>query len=471
MSEEAQFIDIDAEAMDPRLRKQLAAAQKNLAKNPAYVIEVAGDVVARQPGNLEFRKLLFDARLRASAGKTGGFTKFMGTLTRTPFQLKGNAQLKKDPASALATAEKIIAKSPQDASGYRMLAEAATLLKMPQTAVICLEVAHQLVPGETEVTLDLGDALLAVGRAVDATKMADLVLREHEAQERAAELVRRAAVAMAIDKGYDKAESYRDLIADKAESEQLEEQSRAKKDDETLQRELDRHLATLSRQPDDVVLFRKIIDVLRALQRLPEAIEYAVKARKTPNGSGDPTLERLENDLREQVLSDELEAAKASLAGRMNDPAARQAFSNAKTALATFRLTSAESFVEKYPNDYLGRFRLGMLYAEAGRHDEAIAELQRAQRNPQVRIKAILATGKSMMAKGMNDLAIEQLENAKRDSPLMNDLKKEIIYELAQAHEQLGNRDKAITEYKVIYQADIGFRDVAAKINAFYTKV
>jgi hypothetical protein len=34
----------------------------------------------------------------------------------------------------------------------------------------------------------------------------------------------------------------------------------------------------------------------------------------------------------------------------------------------------------------------------------------------------------------------------------------------------MGKQDKAIEEFKIVYSADISFRDVADKINAFYSK-
>jgi hypothetical protein len=52
----------------------------------------------------------------------------------------------------------------------------------------------------------------------------------------------------------------------------------------------------------------------------------------------------------------------------------------------------------------------------------------------------------------------------------MDDTKKEVIYELGSCYEQMGRADAAIDEFKAIYSEDIGFRDVAAKINAFYAK-
>jgi hypothetical protein len=52
---------------------------------------------------------------------------------------------------------------------------------------------------------------------------------------------------------------------------------------------------------------------------------------------------------------------------------------------------------------------------------------------------------------------------------VMDDLKKDIIYQLAECYEGLNRPEDAIAEYKLIYSDDIGFRDVADKINAFYS--
>jgi hypothetical protein len=51
----------------------------------------------------------------------------------------------------------------------------------------------------------------------------------------------------------------------------------------------------------------------------------------------------------------------------------------------------------------------------------------------------------------------------------MDDLKKDVIYELAGCYEAMGKKEEAIGEYKILYSEDIGYRDVADKINAFYT--
>ena len=68
------------------------------------------------------------------------------------------------------------------------------------------------------------------------------------------------------------------------------------------------------------------------------------------------------------------------------------------------------------------------------------------------------------------DLAVDQLKTAKKEAKIMNDAKKEIIYELATAYELMGKSEPAFEEYKEIYSSDISYKDVANKINDYYAK-
>ncbi len=126
--------------------------------------------------------------------------------------------------------------------------------------------------------------------------------------------------------------------------------------------------------------------------------------------------------------------------------------------------------VERYPNDYAYRHELGLLLLGRNRLDEAIQQLQIAQRNPKLRQSALLGLGKAFLAGRKFDLAVEQLQLAQSELLVMNDLRKEVIYTLGGAFESAGKAKEAIDEYKLIYTADSSYRDVSARINAFYDK-
>ena len=46
--------------------------------------------------------------------------------------------------------------------------------------------------------------------------------------------------------------------------------------------------------------------------------------------------------------------------------------------------------------------------------------------------------------------------------------KKELIYTLGCVLEKMGKKDEAIEQFKIIYEADIGYKDVSAKVDAYY---
>jgi lipopolysaccharide biosynthesis regulator YciM len=134
------------------------------------------------------------------------------------------------------------------------------------------------------------------------------------------------------------------------------------------------------------------------------------------------------------------------------------------------RREQAEHLVQRYPNEFSYRFELGELYFEDGETDAAIKELQLAQRSPKVRVQALIMLAKAYKAKGIHDLAVEQFTIAKSEIPGVTDVKKDVLYELGSCFEQQGDMEKAMAEYKALYSADIGYRDVSQKIEDFYAK-
>ena len=71
---------------------------------------------------------------------------------------------------------------------------------------------------------------------------------------------------------------------------------------------------------------------------------------------------------------------------------------------------------------------------------------------------------------GMLDLAAKQLEEAAHEITSMDTMKKEIVYNLGLVYEQMGNGGKSISAMKQIYEADYGYRDVAARVERSYER-
>lgn len=61
-------------------------------------------------------------------------------------------------------------------------------------------------------------------------------------------------------------------------------------------------------------------------------------------------------------------------------------------------------------------------------------------------------------------MAAEQLQTALSEMPIMNENKKDVLYELGQVYEAIGNDAEALSYYKQIYQVEIGYKDVAERV-------
>jgi hypothetical protein len=66
------------------------------------------------------------------------------------------------------------------------------------------------------------------------------------------------------------------------------------------------------------------------------------------------------------------------------------------------------------------------------------------------------------------DLAARTFQNAIREKEVFDEEKKELIYELGEVLTRMNKPEEAIEQFKLIYEVDIGYRDVATRIDAHY---
>ena len=457
-------------SLDPRVQKQIENSQIALQRgNLEYVLDVTAQVLKIAPSCVAVRRLQRVAQLRHLGGKTKIFAKAFGSVTNAGFLFGGG---KKDPAKILENAEKMLASDPTSIPALKLLAEAAQAFDWPETFVFAWESIHELNPSDREALLQFGEACYAAKRPKDALRLADELLKLKPQDGDALALMRKSAIAQTTEKGnWEETGSFREKLKDEAQSTLLEQSAKIMTSEETTQKLIDEALVRLQAQPDNLNHYRSVVDGYKKLNKLEAALDYIGKARALPAGAVDTTLAKQESDLRNAILSSRLKGLQAQLALAPGDAALAESFAKAKRDYAETQLAEAKDFVERYPNDYGARFTLANLYFEAGDYQNAIANYQQAQKNPKVRIQAITGMGKALKARKMFDLAVAQFQTAKGELTLMDDLKKDVIYELASCFENMGKKTEAIAEYKILYSEDISFRDVADKINAFYSSV
>jgi tetratricopeptide (TPR) repeat protein len=457
-------------ALDPRHQKLVENARVALDRgNFEYTLEVTAQILKAAPGCLPVRKLQRVAQLKQVKGKGGFMSRTMSGLSAAPFMFGGGG--KKDPAKLLESAETLLAKDPTNVAALKMLAESAAGLGFLETVAFALDAVREIEPSNRANLFALGEAWLAAGKPGDALKIADEILQAKPMDADAQTLMRKASIAQTVTKGnWDGQGSFRDKLKDEAQAVSLEQSAKVVASGDMTQRLLDESLALVAKEPTNLNHYRSVTQAYQRLGNLEEALVWLRKARLLPTGAADASLEKQETELATTVIEKHLKAAELAVTSAPNDPAAKAKMDAARAELAEFKLSEAKRYVERYPNDYAARFQLGNLLLESGSTDGAIAQFQQAQKGPQVRVASLVGLGRCFKAKKLFDLAVAQLTTAKAEIPQMDDAKKDVIYELGSCLELMGRSDAAITEFKIIYSEDIGFRDVAEKINAFYAK-
>ncbi len=113
-------------------------------------------------------------------------------------------------------------------------------------------------------------------------------------------------------------------------------------------------------------------------------------------------------------------------------------------------------------------FYLGKLQKESHDYVPALLSFEKAQRDPDLKVKSLVERGGCYMSMNALDKAIPELERAVKAST--DDASSEVLfgrYFLAMCHEKQRNLDKAIEQWEKIYAKKPGFRDVAEKLSHY----
>jgi tetratricopeptide (TPR) repeat protein len=416
--------------------KGVAALQKS---NLDYAIQLFMQVLRAEPACFDTRQALRATQHRRAGARSGGlFRKFLGS---TNAMTKGRLALRSNPAEALAVAEEILNDDPTNANAHQLLADAALAMDLPRTAILSLEL-----PRAEKLYQDL---LLGDPHDPNLNEKLKNILASRTLSEGGYE---------ALEGGTG---SYRDVLKDKEQAVLLEQEQRTVKDVDVADRLLADVQAKLAQDPGNLRLLREAAQLHEKRHDHHAAIAAYQKALEV-GGVQDPLLLKAIHDNRLALFDQRLRAI---------PPDASDADAQAEALRAereAYLLDDAKARADANPTDLHVRYELGEQYLRAGRVSEAIAELQKAQNNPNRRIPAMVLLAQCFARRRMHDLAARKLQDALKEKAVFDEEKKDIHYQLGSVLEAMGRREEAIEQFKVIYEADISFRDVAAKVDAYY---
>lgn len=340
---------------------------------------------------------------------------------------------------------------------------------MLEVAVNSLSHAQRIKPGNLKVTRELARVYMQNGDVPEAQQCFQRLVAANNNDKEALKALQDLAAMGTIIKGdWEDTESYRGKIKDEEFARTAERETRLIKTEDDVEALIRDREKKIAEEPEKVDHYKSLADLYLQKKQFDKAVRVLDQAIKlAPADSDLPTvrfrtvmkrfdsqIQEAEQKAEENPETEELHAAVEQLKKDKDD----------------YALRDMRDRVAKYPTNLDLRLEFGELLMRIGRLDDAIKELQVAKSSSKKRTVALNALGECFRRKGQPDMAVEQFEKAFSELYVMDSFKKEVMYNLGRAYEDLGEEEKALQQYKQIYSEDIGFRDVNERVQSAYQR-
>ena len=432
------------------------AADAVRRRNYPAAVKLYSQLVALQPDSFDARSGLRTALFKKAEARPpsklfallgGGVPLVLGILLRTA---------RRHEAAARAF-ERYLVLDPLSESVNLNLGNSLERAGLDNGARAVFQVVAESNPRCLEACRRAGALLYRAGKQVEALEMYERALKVDPRDQESLKARKNLAAEQALQKtGIETATSSRELIKDAAQARQLQREERLQLTPDEIAEETAQTEERLMLNPADTVLLVRMADLSAMEGDLAGALGYLEQAQNHDPQNSDLANRagQLRLRLQEQRVTAALESGDASAA------------EFARQALREDRAREYRRQVDQNPTDLRLRFALGRALVEVERFDDAIAELQQAVQDPKVKGEALHLLGESFAAKGMDELALGQLEKALDLVADTGQKAKEILYAMGCVAQNTGQLDRALAHFSRIMEQDIGFRDVREKVDA-----
>jgi tetratricopeptide (TPR) repeat protein len=471
MSEEANTTEVKDDVRQHQLAANLGklylkAESAMELRNWSYAVSLIQAILVKEPGFLDGRKRLRIAAVKENEGKRG--VKMGGEALKV---MKLQSQVKKDPLGVMVQLEKdVLASDPYNPQGNELLYEAASAAGLYSTAGFALETVISGDPENLKFYHKLGDFYMAREIFDKASeifgKIVDKNRTDLEATKKYKDATARGSIA---SQKWDSEGDWRDLLKDKDASKDLESKGRAAMTPEMLQAQAEALSVEYAQDQNNLEVTKRLATTYEELEQFETALSFYEWAFHL--SSNDPALEKKVASIRETVNKQHLESLQRFVDENPEHPDIeqyRQQLIEAEKSQIDVLIAESRERVDRNPTDNELRYELGSRLFRATNYREAIQHLQQAKRSPNLRIKVMSLLGQCYERMNMTDLATGQFEEAITELQVMDDTKKELLYNLGLLYEKLGNVPKYLEALKQIYAVDYVYRDVAERVERSY---
>jgi tetratricopeptide (TPR) repeat protein len=460
--------------LNPTSRSQVerakAAAQ---SKNYDYAIALLQGMLKDEPLYLEGRRFLRAVEIQKYKA-TGTLTRQMANMRTSTLAMK--LTNKKSPSEALISAEEILATDPYNQKANMILGEAGAALGYPEFKCFALETLAEGKDPKDKASIPnlrlLAASYMEIKQPEKAAKTYERILDIDPRDGDALSGMKNAEAAKTHEnwESAEKKGDFREALKDVKESEGLEQQSKIVKNSDAIEEQIQLNFQKHRAAPDNPVYPKAIAKLYEQRNEFANAIPWYQAAYEI-GGSIDSSLEKTMGDLQIRAGEQEIQQMQEEMAQQADPEVVAQyqaTIEQKETALNALRLELAEARVKAQPNEGEFRYQLGDALFRIGEYKRATEELQQSLKQPSVRYQALNLMGQAFMKRNMLDFAVKQLSLAESELLDMDGTKKEIAYNLGLVYEMLNQPEKSLEQWKKIYEHDMSYRDVAARVEASY---
>jgi len=446
--------------------KHLEKANEALRKkNFDYAISLYHQVLQLKPDHGEARRELRQALVRRAEYKQiprliallQGLHQRAGILLGTVL---------KQPSQVILAAEGYLRNDPRNRNVNHALASALERAGHRNSAVAVWEFLGEDERIGDHALKQAGALYYSMAQLERALGCYETVLKRSPRDSEAEKMRKNLAAEGVLSSGsYDPSRSSRELIRDSGKQQVLEaSQKMVTTEDERalLRTSLEQALES---NPADRRARRELAEHHVKHREYAQAISVLEAGLALDPGSYE--LKERIGDIR--ILDLEQQIREARKHAEQGDPAAGTDLVDLAREKQDFEIEEFTRRVKEHPTDLDLRFRLGRLLLAAGRIGAAIENFQHSVKDPRRRVDSLIGLGQAFERNDMLDLAQKQFETALESVDGSSDRSVEIVYSLAVLLEKAGgpgDLEQARARFESIYEKDIHYKDVAARLEA-----
>jgi len=438
--------------------KQLQKADEAVRRrNYDFAVELYQQLLGIDPDLGEARAALRQALRKRHEAKKGGSSLLRAIGGAAPLAMaKTLRKAGKNEACAKAL-ETYLSVNPLDEEANLLLGQALEDAGHYRSARAAYEFVAEIAPRNPEGLKRAGAMTARLGDPARALEYYERALQADPRDQEAIKARKDLSAEQALQQSSSgEVQHSRDQIRDKEQTRALERGQRMQLGEDELREDLARLESAYAESQDPETMLR-MADIHEKLKDPETALTWVERALSYRKDSFDLVCRA--GDLRVKALKKAI-----ARAGKDGDEARAGGL---EADLRRLEVDDYRRRVGLRPGDSGLRLQLGRRLVRTGDLDGAVAELQKAVADPRLAREAHFSLAQCFEGKGFLDLARREYERALEGGAPGDERTKEILYNLGAIAESEGDTGQARSFYARVFEVDIGYRDVAAKMEQF----